>query len=201
MSTDSSPTPYRRGRRTLYRGVMMRSRTEARFAAQLDEMGAEWKYEPYALAGPSGQWLPDFEVDLDTRYRTLVDVKPTRDDVLSNIEHWWRVATEAMPGQEVQVVGAGFMGAFAYYEADLVWKPGEGTVDTRRVLASLEAIACDGDTIQGVWLRSPLCPPRSQVGSAPVRIIHWNPALGEYPFEVPAGARFCDCPEHHWLTA
>lgn len=201
MNINPNASPYRRGRRTLYKGTMMRSRTEARFAAQLDEMGAEWNNEPYALAGHSGQWLPDFEVKLDARYRTLVDVKPTEVDVYENIERWWRVATEAMPGQHVQVVGAGYGGAYAHYESDIVWHPTTRTIDTNRVLASLEAITFDGVNTHTVWLRSPLCPRHSVPAAAPVKIIHWNPANGDYPFDVHPDARFCDCPEHHWLTA
>lgn len=43
---------------TLYGGYQMRSRLEARWAAMLDELGWEWRYEPCYL----DDWLPDFEV-------------------------------------------------------------------------------------------------------------------------------------------
>lgn len=51
-----------KGRETLYKGIRMRSRLEADFAAFLDRNGADWDYEPVCFAGPDGQWLPDFRV-------------------------------------------------------------------------------------------------------------------------------------------
>jgi hypothetical protein len=48
------------GRETLYRGVKMRSRLEADYAANLDRQQYRWAYEPTCFAGPGGQWLPDF---------------------------------------------------------------------------------------------------------------------------------------------
>lgn len=59
-------------RPTVYRGVQMRSRLEARFAAILDSDGFEWTYEPRAYASQDGQYLPDFEVG-----NGLIEVKPT----------------------------------------------------------------------------------------------------------------------------
>lgn len=52
-----------RGRTTVYDGTTMRSRNEARFAAQLDELGIEWQYEPMAYASGRVQYLPDFKVE------------------------------------------------------------------------------------------------------------------------------------------
>lgn len=50
-------------RPTVYNGIPMRSRMEAAFAAWLDDQdGVKWEYEPYALAGPGGQYLPDFVI-------------------------------------------------------------------------------------------------------------------------------------------
>lgn len=49
-----------KGRKTMYRGIEMRSRLEADFAAFLDQNKADWDYEPMCFAGPDGQWLPDF---------------------------------------------------------------------------------------------------------------------------------------------
>jgi hypothetical protein len=51
----------RTGRPTTYRGIQMRSRLEADFAAWLDRTGQDWAYEPKCFAGSAGQWLPDFE--------------------------------------------------------------------------------------------------------------------------------------------
>ncbi len=41
---------------TIYKGIQMRSRAEARWAAFFDEMGWEWLYEPIDLDG----YIPDF---------------------------------------------------------------------------------------------------------------------------------------------
>ena len=45
-------------RPTEYKGVMFRSRLEARYAAFFDLVGWEWDYEPHDLSG----WIPDFLV-------------------------------------------------------------------------------------------------------------------------------------------
>jgi hypothetical protein len=47
-------------RPTVYKGIEMRSRMEAGFAAWLDQRHFDWKYEPDCFAGPKGQYLPDF---------------------------------------------------------------------------------------------------------------------------------------------
>jgi hypothetical protein len=49
-----------RPRVTLHKGIRMRSRLEAGFARWCDERRIEWVYEPCALSGDGGQWLPDF---------------------------------------------------------------------------------------------------------------------------------------------
>ena len=65
-------------RPTTYRGIDMRSRTEARFAAFLDRVGIEWAYEPRAYADASGQYLPDFRLLASSWPSTVfVDVKGT----------------------------------------------------------------------------------------------------------------------------
>lgn len=56
-------------RPTVYRGIRMRSRTEAQFAVWLDSLvaaapGCSWEYEPYAFGSPRGQYLPDFHLTL-----------------------------------------------------------------------------------------------------------------------------------------
>jgi len=62
----------------------MRSRLEAQFAAELDEEGRRWSYEPRAFANQSGQYLPDFQVHPDDEgeadpYPTFIEVRPTVD--------------------------------------------------------------------------------------------------------------------------
>jgi hypothetical protein len=68
-----------KARPTLYRGILMRSRLEADFAAFLDQTGAEWEYEPTCFAGPAGQWLPDFRVKRDD-YNVYFEIKPDSTD-------------------------------------------------------------------------------------------------------------------------
>lgn len=57
-------------RPTIYKGIRMRSRLEASFAAYLDttfikenpDKETHWKYEPQCFADHTGQYLPDFVV-------------------------------------------------------------------------------------------------------------------------------------------
>jgi len=145
MSTNLNATPYRRGRRTLYKGVMMRSRTEARFAAALDSALIKWDYEPFALAGPSGQWLPDFELHLDPRRRSFVDVKPRGTDVVAGIERWHNIATEALPDEDVRVYGAGYEGAEVWIQKSLLGAVGDAdrSWGWRTTGVQIEAIVWD----------------------------------------------------------
>jgi hypothetical protein len=71
-----------RARRTSYRGVVMRSRLEARFAQVLDSAGLAWSYEPMCFANEHGQYLPDFLTEADDE-RIYWEVKPpSRDDTV-----------------------------------------------------------------------------------------------------------------------
>ena len=57
------PADKAMARRTLYRGIQMRSRLEARAAQFIDSIpNARWAYEPSAYADRHGQYLPDFEL-------------------------------------------------------------------------------------------------------------------------------------------
>ena len=56
---------------TLYRGVMFRSRLEARWAAFFDTLKWPWFYEPFDLQG----YIPDFALRFDVG-EILVEVKP-----------------------------------------------------------------------------------------------------------------------------
>ena len=58
---------------TTYKGIVMRSRLEADWAATLDQLAIEWLYEPQLLRLPSGQrYLPDFWL---LELRTVIEVK------------------------------------------------------------------------------------------------------------------------------
>jgi hypothetical protein len=64
------PSDRRFGVPTTYRGVRMRSRLEARWAAMFDSLGWKWSYEPIDLDG----YLPDFLVHFE-RGDVLFEVK------------------------------------------------------------------------------------------------------------------------------
>lgn len=75
-------TPLK-ARPTTYKGIEMRSRTEAAYAAHLDAAGITWEYEPRCFADETRQYLPDFLI-LDLRYPTYVEVKgahPPKEEV------------------------------------------------------------------------------------------------------------------------
>jgi hypothetical protein len=62
-------------RPTLYKGIKMRSRLEADYAATLDRDGCSWEYEPTCFAGENDQWLPDFGIAHHDMH-TYVELKP-----------------------------------------------------------------------------------------------------------------------------
>lgn len=65
-----------KARPTVYAGIHMRSRLEARFAQELDRRHVRWRYEPLCFASKTGQYLPDFEI-LGKGFPSFVEVKPT----------------------------------------------------------------------------------------------------------------------------
>lgn len=73
MTTHSTFIP---ARPTTYRGIKMRSRLEATFAAKLDGFGLDWQYEPRCFAGTHGQYLPDFSIESPSGI-WYVEVKPS----------------------------------------------------------------------------------------------------------------------------
>jgi hypothetical protein len=74
-----------KARPTMYKGIQMRSRLEAGFAAWLDRGLVAWTYEPRAYAGENGQYLPDFELPeisfLGLPTRVFIEVKPRQPDL------------------------------------------------------------------------------------------------------------------------
>lgn len=62
-------------RRTIYKGIPMRSRLEARVAAHFDLLGLAWEYEPCAFASDRGQYLPDFRITTRSGARWYVETK------------------------------------------------------------------------------------------------------------------------------
>lgn len=71
--------PARRiGIPTMFRGVLMRSRTEARWAALMTNIGWDWTYEPFDLAG----YVPDFSIVLGG-VEHIIEVKATDEDFVA----------------------------------------------------------------------------------------------------------------------
>ena len=80
-------------RPTIYKGIQMRSRLEAGFAAWLDRVNLSWEYEPHALANEHGQYLPDFLVrdcltfvDSNEWGDVYIELKPT-----TSVIDWARI--------------------------------------------------------------------------------------------------------------
>lgn len=85
-------------RETHYKGIKMRSRLEATFAAACDRKALTWTYEPRCYASDAGQWLPDFEITYDGR-SCFVDVKPPTGDwawFLPRMEIAWQSEPDAV---------------------------------------------------------------------------------------------------------
>lgn len=64
-------------RPTIYNGIQMRSRLEAAWAEQFDALGFGWTYEPFAVATRTGQYLPDFRLEIPgVDVPVFAEVKP-----------------------------------------------------------------------------------------------------------------------------
>ena len=128
-------------RPTLYKGIQMRSRLEADFAAFLDQSGAEWEYEPICFAGPDGQWLPDFCVlqDEDLIY---FEIKPESlqaeqiDAVLTQMRVAWLTEPDAILQLVIWSYGDPrrshtIMGFPPKGDTDLTWWHSEGAGESQ----------------------------------------------------------------------
>lgn len=93
--------PLRHGIPTMYADLIMRSRTEARWAALFDAIGWDWEYEPYELEG----WIPDFLVRLP-KMDFLVEIKSTSEDFFAAQQKINRTSYEGI----ALVVGQGLDG-------------------------------------------------------------------------------------------
>lgn len=80
-----------KARPTLYKGIQMRSRLEADFAASLDRDGLVWKYEPTCFAGDEGQWLPDFQLEIVSPYHHYIELKPASLLEKQGDEGWYEI--------------------------------------------------------------------------------------------------------------
>lgn len=84
-------------RPTTYRGVKMRSRLEAGFAAWMDKNGIPWLYEPQCFAGSDGQYLPDFKLDVLSEGIVYLEVKPTTEAALDSLRYRMNIIWESDP--------------------------------------------------------------------------------------------------------
>lgn len=96
-------------RPTIYRGVQMRSRLEASWAAHFDELGLVWTYEPVAFGGRGGQYLPDFLLEHPNGDRAYAEIKPTLEAAYRALPRM-AIVWESEPDAELvmYVAGAGF---------------------------------------------------------------------------------------------
>lgn len=74
---------------THYAGCRFRSRLEARWAVCFDKIGVRWQYEAQGFHLPSGNYLPDFTVDLGNNNPFFIEIKGPMPDA-----HEFEVATE-----------------------------------------------------------------------------------------------------------
>jgi lipoate-protein ligase A len=58
---------------TMYKGVIFRSRLEARWAAFFDLLEWQWEYEPFDLVG----WTPDFLI-IGKEQNALVEINQSQ---------------------------------------------------------------------------------------------------------------------------
>ncbi len=111
----SDGTPFPPARPTTYKGIRMRSRLEAIFAASLESVMQEeperfappvWEYEPMCFASQRGQYLPDFAYWIrqhdGTAARVYIEVKPVirsqemLDDILERMSIIWDSEPDAI---------------------------------------------------------------------------------------------------------
>lgn len=119
------------GRPTRYKGVRMRSRLEAATAAAFDRHEIPWEYEPEALQGADGQYLPDFTIIVD-----VVSAKPMNDPAFPGLhENYWitdqLVYVEIKPTRQKQldVLRAGLLAPVFEIDAlAMVLVPTSGSV-------------------------------------------------------------------------
>ena len=84
--------------KTLYNGIVFRSRLEARWAVFFDSLGIRYKYEPARLAVVPHGYTPDFLLPLQDRFdRVLwIEVKPS-DYELSDVDKPDALACPSVP--------------------------------------------------------------------------------------------------------
>jgi len=86
-----------KARPTTYKGIRMRSRLEAGYAAHLDALTwldrSTWEYEPRAFANQDGQYLPDFVVNGNR----FIEVKPDSETNLDGVLRRMHIIRDTHP--------------------------------------------------------------------------------------------------------
>ncbi len=90
---------------TVYRGILMRSRTEGKWAAFFDELGWGWNYEPEDLAG----YIPDFILRFEEG-PLLVEVKSDAHTLEDLREYSRKIEISGWQG-EILIVASGLWDA------------------------------------------------------------------------------------------
>lgn len=119
-----------KARPTVYKGVKMRSRLEAGYAAWLDGCGFAWEYEPCAFATEDGQYLPDFMVvGLNVSWKpepvvAYIEAKPGSFDDYELVVEQMSVIRSCEP-EAVCVVQVGPSAEQRTSSVSTLWLPGD----------------------------------------------------------------------------
>jgi len=143
-----------KARPTTYKGIKMRSRLEAGFAAWLDEFSVEWNYEPRAYAAEEGQYLPDFELPeisfAGNPRRVFVEIKPRQPD-LATLLAQRRIIKASEPQAKLVAVwpdGDHYRSMLVLDEMGqtVIW-----TVRSETIALEIELPACNGPWFGEYW--------------------------------------------------
>jgi hypothetical protein len=108
-------------RPTVYRGVHMRSRLEAKCAAGLDRVGIPWVYEPCCFASADGQYLPDFRLTADPPW-WYAEVKPVLPDP-GSVQRRMEIIWASEPEASLFILAAGEVWRGQRGEWERIWWP------------------------------------------------------------------------------
>jgi hypothetical protein len=112
-------------RPTLYRGIQMRSRLEAKAAAWLDRCSKPWQYEPVCFADERGEYLPDFVTTMPSGRSRYWEVKGWVPDA-SPVRARMEIVVSSDPDAVLVLdVLAGDRGSWFYdaHRPDPGWRP------------------------------------------------------------------------------
>lgn len=110
-------------RPTVYRGILMRSRLEATWAAAFDRAHIPWEYEPVAFAGRAGQYLPDFRFPpIGLRSRVIyIEVRGTLERAFLAMAQM-PIIWESDPTAELRILVTADGLSFRLHPDDPVWR-------------------------------------------------------------------------------